>query len=183
MLKRTLIAIAVVALLATSAQALGPDPHTGTYDGKYQSIKVNIQKLEIGWPFEYKALNLCVMPVYMHVGYYVQIKECNKRKIKLQQVDCGDIGKGGGDWPCYFDCEEMQIRANFEVKLGTKLEKEGGVIDKWEAYYDGANTVPGDGDFHTIKVCVKAWKARLYKNTPGTEVKVGTLAITVKPNV
>ncbi len=183
MVKRTLIAIAVVGLLATAAHALGPDPHYGTYDGKYQSIKVNIEKISIGWPFEYKALDLCVIPVYMHVGYYVQVEKCNERKIKLVQVDCGDIGKGGGDWPCYFDCENVNIRANFEVKLGLKFSTIGSVIDKSDKYFDGGDTVDASGNWNTIKVCVKAWKARLYKNAPGTEIKVGELTITVKPNV
>ncbi|TKJ34297.1 MAG: hypothetical protein CEE38_18515 [Planctomycetes bacterium B3_Pla] len=185
MIKRTLIAIAVVALLATSTQALGPDPHTGTFD-KQSSIKVNIMEMDIGWPFEYKALDLCAIPVYMHVGYFVQVFECHKRKIKLQQVDCGDIGQGSGDWPCYLDCEDVKIRANFEVKLGLKKEKNAAgddIIDKWDTYFDGGDVVAGDGDWHTVTVCVKAWKARLQKHSPGQEVQVGTLYVTVKPNV
>jgi hypothetical protein len=181
MVKRTLIAIAVVGLLTTAAQALGPEPHTG--GGNSPAIKVNLENIEIGWPFEYKALDLCTIPVYMHVGYYVQVEKCNERKIKLVQVDCGDIGKGGGDWPCYFDCENVKIRANFEVKLGLKFSTTGSVLDKKEAYFDGGNTVDASGDWNTIKVCVKAWKARLYKNVPGTQIKVGEITITVKPNV
>jgi len=183
MMKRTLIVIAVVAALATSAQALGPDPHTGTLEGKFQSIKVNIQKLEIGWPFEYKALDLCVIPVYMHVGYFVQVEECNKRKIVLVQVECADIGKGGGDWPCYKDCEKLKIRANFEVKLGLKKAKVGDIIKDWSAYFNGSDTVDASGNWNEIEVCVDAWKAQLFKHAPGTEVKVGEVTVTVKPNV
>jgi hypothetical protein len=186
MLKRTLIAIAVVAVLAGSAYAAGPDPHTGTVDGKYQSIKVNMQKLEIGWPFEYKALDLCVIPVYMNVGYYVQVKECNKRKIKLVQVNCDDIGKKSSDWPCYKDCEDVQIRANFVVKLGLKREITSSALKGsgyWKAYYQGDDTVPGDGNWKTVKVCVEAWEAQLQKETPGSEVEVGKVTVTVKPNV
>jgi hypothetical protein len=181
MLKRTLIAIAVVALLATSAQALGPEPHTG--GGNSPAIKVNLEKIEIGWPFEYKALDLCVIPVYMHVGYFVQVEKCNERKIKLVQVDCADIGKGGGDWPCYKDCENVKVRANFEVKLGLKKSKIGDVLKDWSAYFQGGDVVAGDGAWHTVTVCVDAWKAQLYKNAPGTSVKVGEVTITVKPNV
>jgi heme/copper-type cytochrome/quinol oxidase subunit 2 len=181
MLKRTLIAIAVVALLATSsAQALGPEPHTG--GGNSPAIKVNNVKMEIGWPFEYKALSLCVIPVYMNVGYYVQMEKCNERKIKLVQVECSDMEKGS-DWPCYQDCEDMKIRANFEVKLGTKLENKTGVIDKMAAYYKGGDIVDASGDWNTITVCVEAWKTKLYKSSPGSQVKVADLVITVKPNV
>lgn len=178
-----MIVVAVVALLATSAQALGPDPHTGNHDGKGPSIKVNIQKLEIGWPFEYKALDLCVIPVYMHVGYFVQVEKCHERKIKLVQVECADIGKGGGDWPCYKDCEKVKIRANFEVKLGLKKDKIGDVIKDWSAYFNGADTVDASGNWNEVEVCVDAWKAQLFKNAPGTEIKVGEVTVTVKPNV
>ena len=183
MLKRTLIVVAVVALLATSAQALGPDPHTG--GGNSPAIKVNLEKIEIGWPFEYKALNLCVIPVYMHVGYFVQVEKCNERKIKLVQVECSDpvMGKGDGDWPCYYDCENVKIRANFQVKLGLSKAKVGSVIDEWSAYFEGGDIVDANGGWNTITVCVKAWKARLYNNAPGTEIQVGTVTITVKPNV
>jgi hypothetical protein len=189
MAKRTLIAIAVVALVATSTQALGPDPHSpvdGDFDKKHNTIKVNIVEMDIGWPFEYKALDLCVIPVFLNVGYFVQVFECTKREIKLKQVDCGDIGKGDADWPCYLDCDDVKIRANFEVKLGLKLAKNDvgdDVIKDWDKYFDGGNVFPGDGDWHTATVCVKAWKAKLYNHTPGQKVKVGTLTVTVKPNV
>ena len=181
MVKRTLIAIAVVALLATSVQALGPDPHTG--GGNSPAIKVNIQSMDIGWPFEYKALDLCVIPVYMHVGFFVQVEKCNERKIKLVQVECADIGKGGGDWPCYKDCEKVKIRANFEVKLGLKKSKIGGVLKDWSAYFSGSDTVDASGNWNEIEICVDAWKAEIYKNAPGKEIKVGEVTITVKPNV
>ena len=184
MVKRTLIAIAVVAFLATSVQAFGPVPHTGTgdYGGKHETIKVDIQKLEIGWPVEYKALDLCVIPVKMHVGYFVQVEKCSERKIKLVQVECKDIGKGAGDWPCYLDCEDVKVRANFEAKLGLKKNATNDVLKDWSAYFDGGDTVDASGSYNTITVCVKAWKARLYKQSPGTEITVGNVILTVKPN-
>ena len=183
MIRRTLIAIAVVALVATStsAQTLGPKPHEG--GGNSPAIKVNLERLEIGWPFEFTALELCVVPVFMNVGFFVQVENCADKKIKLEQVDCGDIGKGGEDWPCYLDCEDIRIRSNFEVKLGTKLNREGPVIDQWEAYYDGTDIVSASGDYETVTVCVKAWRAQLFRQPPGSQVRVGTLVITVKPNV
>ncbi|MHC4116395.1 MAG: hypothetical protein ACYSWO_02695 [Planctomycetota bacterium] len=182
MMKRTLIAIAVVALLASSAPAAGPDPHTG--GGNSPAIKVNNVKMEIGWPFEYKALSLCVIPVYMNVGYYVQLEKCHERKIKMQQVECSDMEKGS-DWPCYQDCEDMKIRANFEVKLGTSLKNKTGVIDgnKMAAYWKGGDIVDASGDWNTVTVCVEAWKVKLWKQNPGAQVKVADLHITVKPNV
>jgi hypothetical protein len=186
MLKRTLIAIAVVALLATSAaQALGPDPHTGKMD-KNQGIKVDKMNMNIYWPFEYKALDLCAIPVFMDVGVMVQVEKCNERKIVLKQVECGDIGKNTqGDWPCYKDCEDLKVRANINVKLGlTKAANDSGVLDKWTAYFkDGKDTVDGLAGWTTVTVCVDAWRARLYEAAPGDKIRVGTVTVTVKPNV
>ena len=163
MVKRSLIAIAVVALLATAVQAADPN-----------------LKYDDHWPYEYIAIDLCVMPVYMDVGMYVQLKDCNKKKIELKQVDCAEIGEE--DFPCYLDCEEFEIRANFEVKLGTNLTKDGDVIKEWAGFYDGDDTVPGDGNYYKRTVCVKAWKTEIWKAAPGDKVPVGTLAVTVKPN-
>ena len=183
MLKRTLIVVAVVAFLATSAQALGPDPHTG--GGNSPAIKVNNESFTLGWPFEYKALRLCTIPVYMNVGYYVQVEKCHERKIKLVQVDCEDqrVGKGAGDWPCYYDCENVKIRSNFEAKLGVDKEKIGSVIKDWSAWVTPDVVGPSAG-WQTVSVCVKAWKTELWKaGNVGKEVRVGTVYLTVKPNV
>jgi len=184
MLKRTLIVIAVVAFLATSAQALGPDPHTDNSGGD-NAIKVNNQKMTIGWPFEYKALTICEIPVFMNVGYYVQVENCHERKIKLIQVDCTDpvVGKGSGDWPCYYDCENVKIRSNFEVKLGTDKVKIGPVIKDWASSVSPSVVGPSSG-WVTVSVCVKAWNTELWKaGAVGSEIRVGTIKLTVKPNV
>ena len=182
MVNRIIIAIVVVALTATSAQALGPEPHEGILDGNF-AIKVDIERFAIGFPFEYKPLALCVVPVSMNVGFFVQVEDCDSKKIVLTQVDCSDIEKSAGDWPCYFDCETVRIRYNFEVKLGVKLKAESPVINQWEAYYDGSDIVSPSGNYETVTVCVKAWRAQLFLQAPGSQVRVGTLIITVKPNV
>jgi len=184
MIKRTLIAIAVVALLATSAHAALNPSGDKLWVGDHHAVKVDGSD-NVRWPWEYKALDVCIIPIKMHVGMYVQVFECKKKKVILQQVDCGDIGKGGGDYPCYRGCVSFQVRANFEVKMGTNLEKTGdnNPIADWEAWIEDGNPVPGDGEYHWVEACVKAWKTKLYKATPGDEVNVGNLHITVKPNV
>ena len=189
MLKRTLIAVAVVALLATSAQALGPDPDTGKM-GDHTGIKVDPIKMNVIWPFEYKALDLCVIPVKMKVGVFVQVEKCYDRKIILNQVECGDIGKNSsGDWPCYLGCETIKVRANIDVKLGLNKAKVGSVLDKWEAYFTDGNTVAGGAGWVPHEICVKAWKAQLFRGEigqaamAGSVVDVGTVTVTVKPNV
>ena len=188
MIKRTLIAIAVAALLVSSAQAaldIVPLPF-----GDSHAIKVDGSD-NVRWPWEYKALDVCVIPIKMQVGMYVQVIDCKKKKIVLKQVDCTDMSgvtegavgnKADTDYPCYHGCTDFNVRANFEVKMGTSLEKVGDTIDSWSAYYKGGDVVPGDGEFHNIKVCVAAWKSKIYKAAPGDEVDVGKLHITVKPN-
>jgi hypothetical protein len=119
------------------------------------------------------------------VGSFVHIEGCNEKKIELVQVDCGDIGKNTqGDWPCYKGCERIRIRANCEVKLGLKKEKNGYILNKWEAYFDGNHIVTANSGWNEIEICVVAWKAKLYeKNTPGIPGKIGELIITVQPRV
>ena len=183
MIKRTLIAIAVVALLATSAQAALSE-HYLNY-GDSAAVKVEGKDTPtFRWPYSvsYQALTICNIPIKMDIGMYVQVIDCNKKKIVLVQVPCGDIGKGTSDYPCYKGCVNFDVRANFEVKLGANLHKDGDIIDGWSAAYDGGDVVPGDGNAHSMKLCVKAWKARIYKHAAADQVTVGSVDITVKPN-
>ncbi len=180
MIKRTLIAIAVVALLATSAHAALTEHYFPI--GDHHAVKVDGSE-KVRWPYEYKALTVCNVPILMHVGMYVQVKDCKKKKLILQQIPCGDIGKGDGDYPCYQGCVKFSVRANFEVKMGTGLQKIGDTIKDWDAWIKSGNPVPDDGEYHEVEACVKAWKTVIYKATPGDEVTVGNLQITVKPNV
>jgi hypothetical protein len=182
MLKRILIAIALVTCLASTAPA---DYEVYYFSPINNDTDVKVYgKEEVRWPYE---VSICNIPVEIHVkmymGMFVQVKDCMDKKIILEQVSCADIGKGDADYPCYLGCVEFDVRANFDVKLGYKLHKEGDVIGSWSAYYDGGDTVPGDGDFHGAKLCVKAWKTAIYKAAPGDEVSVGSVEITVKPDV
>jgi hypothetical protein len=188
MVKRTVIVIALVSCLASTTSA----DYETEYYGPFYPVDVTIIK-NIGekidgkqgvlWPYRYEELTICTIPIKMRVGMFVQVKDCKKKKIVLEQVDCGDIGKGAIDYPCYLGCVDFDVRANFRTKLGFSLHKNGDVIDEWSAYYDGDDTVPGDGDWHGVKLCVKAWKTRIYKAAPGDEVSVGSVEITVKPDV
>jgi hypothetical protein len=183
-MKRTLLAIAVVALLATWVRADIEDPYYFS-TGNNRAVKVDgVDTPEIRWPYTivYDELTVCNIPIKMKVGMYVQVKDCKNKKIILEQVNCADIGKtGADDYPCYLGCVTFDVRANFDVKLGSKLNKTGDVIVNWSAYYDGGDTVTGDGDYHTVKLCVKAWGTAIYKAAPGDEVAVGSVDVTVKP--
>lgn len=181
--RRIWVAIALSALLAGRIQAVGPEPYFG--DGA--ALKVDISRIDVGWPFEYEALDSCVIPVHMEIGYYVEVgwpsedlvvdpndpnepndvepepsdievgQAWDTWRIELRQVECGDIGKDSQtDWPCYSGCENIEIRANFDVKLTTKLEKTSDLINAWEAYFDGIDVVNGSGEWEMVKVCVIA---------------------------
>jgi hypothetical protein len=187
MLKRTLIAVAVIGMLAVSVQAAGPDVHVDN-SGNERGFKIDPIKMSVFWPFEYKAVDLCKIPVRLEVGILVQVNKCHQRKIELKQVDCADIGKGGGDFPCYKDCEDVEIRTNFPIKLGLSKSKVGNVLKDWKAYYDGDSTIdPTGGSWKKVTVCVEAWKTQLLNHDASGEagdwVHVGDVTITVKPNV
>jgi hypothetical protein len=180
MVKKTLIALALVALLATSVQAALDENYFEA--GDHAAVKVDGSE-NVRWPYEYKSLPICSIPIKMHVGMYVQVHECGKKKIVLQQVDCSTIGQGGDKYPCYKQCIDLTVRSNFEVKLSTSLNKnDSGIIKDWKAYFDNTSVVAGDGADHSVKLCVEAWQAQLFKHAAGDEVEVGSVTISVKPN-
>jgi hypothetical protein len=163
MVKKSIIALAVVALMVTVAQADDP------------SIK-----RDGDWPWTYKAIDLCVMPVYMDVGHYVQMKECHKREVKVKQIDC----PSGREFPCYSGCEEFEVRANFPAIFGGDLENLHAVIKEKEVWWkDDDNQISGStGDWEKLEVCVDFWETEIWKaSQPDDELKVADLHITVKP--
>lgn len=201
-MRRILTAIAVMASMATAMQA-GLEEYYFPI-GDHNSVKVDGSET-VRWPFDFKDLTVCAIPIKMNLGMYVEVSWPNEpveeddfeiepesnavevereihRKIVLRQVLCKDIGKDSSDWPCYFDCVDINIRANFRVKIGTELVKTGSIIDKWEAYFKGTDIITGSGGYETVRVCVRAWKARLPYASAG-EREVGRLLITVKPDM
>jgi len=190
MIKKTLIAIALVALLATMSQAAYVEdpftPYYGFESGDHAAVKVEGKDSPtFRWPYQvsYKELDICTIPIVMEVGMYVQIHECGKKTIKLEQVDCGSISQDAKKYPCYKGCVDLTVRSNFEVKLGTKLNKnDSGLIKNWKAYFDNTDVVAGDGADYSVKLCVEAWEAQLFKHAAGDSVAVGSVTITVKPN-
>jgi len=181
MVKRTMIVITLVACLADSALA---DYELYYFGPINKSIGARIDgREERTWSYGYDELTICTIPIKIYAGMFVQVKDCKDKKIVLEQINCSDIGKGAVDYPCYLGCENFDVRANFHVRLDSSLHKDGDVIGDWSVYYDGDDTVPGDGDWHDVKICVKAWKTKIYKAAPGHEVSVGSVDIIVKPDM
>ncbi len=134
---------------------------------------------------KYEAIDICTLPVSMEVGHYVQLKGCNKRKIKLVQVDCESIGRDGGDFPCYKGCDVIEIRANYPAILSASLNKSGvdeDMLKEMNLYWEnGVNTIKGDtGDWEELKLYLEAWDVEIWKSTVGT-VQFGEITIKVKP--
>ncbi len=186
MVKKCLIAIAVVAMLATTVQAISQPGGV---------IKYDPQTDPGGWPWTrttvYDPYNICTIDVKLEVGHFVQIKECHKiDALKLQQVDCDSIGKGSGDFPCYEGCRKFEARANFPAFFGATFDGSQGELDSdiigshydldWDDTDD--NEILGDGEWEDLKICMTAWKVELWASgkTDGS-VKVGKITITVKP--
>jgi hypothetical protein len=167
MVKKSLIAIAMLAFLATTVQA--------------GDLAENPRKFDDSWPWTYTALEICQIPVYMDVGMYVELIDCDELEIVLKQVGCSSIGKADDDFPCYEGCVKFKVIANFEVKLGTNLYDQSDIITDWAAALD-VDVIPGDGAPHEVELCVTAWNAEIWTSAPGDNVLVGEVGVTVKPN-
>ena len=175
MVKKCLIAIAVVALLATTVQASAPAiKHDGTWP----------------WTKMYDELPICTFPVKLAVGHYVQIENCNDMVLKLEQVDCtADImgPKGVDDFPCYYGCVDFRARANFPAVFGASFDGSAGDVDiiteKSFSWPNGNTLVNGIGaDWEDLKLCMIAWQVNLWSSgTPSGDIKVGEITLLVKP--
>lgn len=177
MLRKSLFAIALLALVTVTVQA---DP--------MEVITNGAAKFDGDWPSHlvYEEVEICTIPIKIDVGYYAEIVDCSKKTITLEQVSCGDIGKGSSDFPCYSGCVDLDIKTNFEAKLGTVLTKDGNVIstskgqDRWVAYFSDDIIAKG-GESTTL--CVDAWQADIFYADPDTKPVIGEVAITIKPNL
>jgi len=154
MLKRSLVAVAVVALLAVSVQA-----------GEIKSHQ---------WPCDYKFLEITSIPVFMDIGWYMKIKDQDKLEIVLVQ-DATDLHKFRG-------CVDLNIESNFAFELSCKINK--GTVVPGDYACDFPVTNVGGVGASTIKVCAQITNANLANVTvaAGTKhVQVATVKIKVKP--
>jgi len=134
---------------------------------------------------QYKPIDLCKFPVSMEVGHYIQLKECHKRKIVLVQVDCGSIGRDGGDFPCYKGSDVIEVRANFPAIFSASIEKSGGgedMLKEVNLYWEnGVNTIQGNGEWEELTLCLEAWKVEIWKSAVVGTVDIGEITIDIRP--
>jgi len=201
MVKKSLFLIALTILVSTSmlaAQTEGPIAQSN-----------GMLKTDDAWPYktiityEVPTSDLCVMDIEIHVGWYIEILNCNQT-ILLEQVGCSELVQGGATFPCYAGCQQIGIQSNFDAILGLELAKVGDYADvingnKWRAYFspkdfdDAAfdkNAVqttydvvvdPANPAAEYVWVCVEAWDANIWMLPADTQGQCGTLTITVRP--
>jgi hypothetical protein len=112
------------------------------------------------------ALDLCTIPVHMNVN--------------------GQIGR------CYISCIDVRARANFDAEFGLRIDEvdpeftnwDVYKVDRefmdWDAYFDGGNQIPGDGNWHTLSICVVASNPTRFLKGPDPGPLVSRVTITVR---
>ena len=97
MVKKSLFAVAAVALLAVAAQA--------------GEIKIH------EWPCEFIFQEVAQIPVVMDVGFWVKIKDQDKLKIKLSQKSIHE----------YEGCTDIKVECNFNITMSCSISATGAV--------------------------------------------------------
>jgi len=154
MLKRSLVAVAVVALLAMGVQA--------------GEIKTHV------WPCDFKAMEISSIPVYMDIGYYIRIKDQDKLKIKLVQ-DTQTNTKFSG-------CTTMSVESNFKAQLSCSITKTGAIDGTYGCSITGGGAI--NAGSNSVEVCATLEKAVLGVSgvlANSKDVQVATVKISVKP--
>ncbi len=158
MLKKSLFAVAVVALLAAVAPA---------------------GEIKLGeWPQSYIPQELTDIPVLMDIGYWVFIKDQDKLKIKLSQV--GTTGSNPSQH-VYEGCTDVKLTSNFDMKLSCSISSNGAIGGDFSCSVTPNTLSVGGG---TVNVCAKINKANLATGglVGGTkDLRVATVTLKVAP--
>jgi hypothetical protein len=150
-MKKALVAMAVVALLAVGVNA----GEIKTHD----------------WPCQFVALEITSIPVVMDIGYYVRIKDQDKLRIKLVQ-DEQDIHKFKG-------CTDMVVESNFNLVLSASISKTGAIDGDYSVSLDPSSASAGSTTVKVCATLVKAVLTGQAAGTK--DVQVATVKIKVKP--
>jgi len=151
MLKRSVVAVAATALLATGVHAGEIKTHT--------------------WPVEFVFLEITTIPVVMDIGYFIRIKDQDKLRIKLVQDEL-DIHRFKG-------CVDMVVESNFNLVLSASISKTGAVPGDYTVSIDPSVANKGSTTVKVCATLTNADLASQPAGTK--DVQVATVKIKVKP--
>jgi hypothetical protein len=150
-MKKVLISLAVVALLAVGVQA-----------GEIKTHE---------WPCQFVSLEITSIPVLMDIGYYIRIKDQDKLKIKLVQDEL-DIHKFKG-------CTDMVVESNFNAVLSASISKTGAIAGDYSVSIDPSTANKGSTTVKVCATLTNAVLTGQDAGTK--DVQVATVKIKVKP--
>ena len=161
-----------------------PPERSDDIDSKASSYNVANYNVTIRGSKASELLRIC-LDLHLEAGQYVEIKDRGQRESKFVQVDAGDIGKSGKDWPAYADYIDFEIRSNFDLNLSTKRYTRGSFFehDKWDSYFTGPDTIIGNGYFSPTTLCVSMWRVKLHELIAADDDIITSLvAVIIEPN-
>jgi len=150
-MKKVLLAIAVVAVASMAVQA-----------GELKLYE---------WPTGgYIPQEITTIPVKMDIGYWVRVKDQDKKEIKLNQISIHE----------YEGCVDLVFECNLNINLSAEVAEVGPDVGDFSISKLEPNHVESPGG--TVTVCVKLKKADLSKYPGGTKnAHVATVTIKVVP--
>jgi len=164
MLKKSLFVAAALAMLAVAAQAGEIKLYTWP-----QTTPENIKQ------------ELCQIPIYMDVGFWIKCINEDKNKITLTQKD----------YHTYEGCTTVNFQSNFNAVLSCELLTVAGSNITFKTSGTGKSscslepkTVDGNGVVAPVQVCVTLTEVDYSKVPGGTKnVLVAKCKISVVPNL
>ena len=151
MLKRSVVAVAVAALLAAGVQA--------------GEIKTH------NWPVQFVFLEITSIPVVMDIGFYIRVKDQDKLLIKLVQDDLNIHTFKG--------CVDMIIESNFDLVLSASISPTGAIAGDYSVSLDPSTASAGSTTVKVCATLMNANLAGQPAGTK--DVQVATVKIKVKP--
>jgi hypothetical protein len=176
MLKKMLVVIGAMLVLASASYATTPSGYTGASSGvdvEEWDGHANIKGESWSWPAEYKYMPVCIIPVKMDIGFWVRVEKCKDAVIKMQQTA---IRKYSGS-------TDLKVVCNVAIDLAVDFAATvNGLGDK------GASVTPNHLEVPGGTITVSAWVnnfdiANSKDLAVGTCIKVGEVTLKVRPAV
>jgi len=152
MLKKSLFAVALVAMLA----------------GMSLAGEIKVHDWPVSWQYEYQAVT--VIPVTMDIGYWLKIRDQDKLSIHMTQDAIQQ----------YSGCTTMKVDCNFDVSLKATIAKDAaGIGGDYSCSVSPNTLVPGKNQ--PVDVCATLKKADLADATAKQTITTAHVTISVAP--